>query len=162
MRNSKWIVFLLLVSGNVLWIMPCRAQEALTYQSVVTDSLTRKGLAGVHVFAGADSTGVQSKSDGTFRLKVRKGETVRFRKAGYRWLNVEVAEDNAKLLKMVPSTDEEVKVNKTPMSRGSMSDQFEEVAVNGKLLSKEECADINLSYVTGMAVEANRLILTTK
>lgn len=142
---------------SVTGISLCRAQETFAYRSTVRDSVTRKGLPEVYIFAGTDSTGgVRSGADGAFRLKVRKGETVRFRKAGYRWLNVEAAEAGAKPLEMVPS-------RKT----ADGYDQFEEVEVNGKLVSEEAYADVNPDYITFVSVseignKKYRLIIKTK
>ncbi|MDR1098348.1 MAG: carboxypeptidase-like regulatory domain-containing protein, partial [Tannerella sp.] len=121
----KRILFLLLV-GSVSSMSLCFSQEAASWQSTVIDSLTRKSLPDVHVFAGRDSTGVKSKADGTFRLNVQKGETVRFRKKGYKWLNVEVGAANVTSVELVPAT------------KSNFHGEFETVEVNGALLPEDE------------------------
>jgi hypothetical protein len=139
MKQCIWIIFLIL-AGNATSVSLCNAQE-FVYQSTVRDSVTQKGLPDVYIFADTDSTGgVQSRVDGTFRLNVRNGETVRFRKTGYRWLNVNVAETDIKPMEMAPS------------KKADIYDQFEEVEVNGKLFSKEDCTDMNPDYFTRVSV----------
>jgi hypothetical protein len=127
----------------------------VTWQSTVRDSLTQKGLPDVHVFAGRDSTGVKSTANGTFRLNVRKGETVRFRKKGYKWLNIETGDANVTSVEMVPST------------KSNSHGEFEAVEVNGMLLPEDEWDDLNPDYVTEVSVsemedKKYKLIIKTK
>jgi hypothetical protein len=150
----KRILFLLL-AGSVSSMSLCFAQEAASWQSTVIDSLTWKNLPDVHVFAGRDSTGVRSKADGTFRLNVRKGETVRFRKKGYKWLNVEAGAANVTPVELVPAV------------KSNFHGEFETVEVNGALLPEDEWNDLNPDYVTEISMEKmedgkHRLIIKTK
>jgi hypothetical protein len=154
MKQCIWIIFLIF-AGNVTDASLCNAQD-FVYQSTVRDSATQKGLPDVYIFADTDSTGgVRSRVDGTFRLNVGKGETVRFRKTGYRWLNVNATEADIKPLEMVPS------------KKADIYDQFEEVEVNGKLLPKKDCTDMNPDYFIRVSVSETenkkyRLIIETK
>jgi hypothetical protein len=150
----KWMLFLLL-AGSVSGLSPCFAQETVTWQSTVRDSLTQKGIPDVHVFAGRDSIGVRSKADGTFRLSIQKGETVRFRKKGYKWMNIETKDANVTPVELVPST------------KPNFHGEFEAVEVNGMLLPEDEWDDLNPDYVTGVSVsemedKKYKLIIKTK
>jgi hypothetical protein len=155
MKSCKWII-LLILAGNLTSISLCRAQEFM-YRSTVRDSVTQKGLPDVYIFAGTDSIGgVRSKVDGTFLLNVRKGETVRFRKKGYKWLNVEIRDTNATPVEMVQSA-----------AGSNLYGEFDEVEVNGVLLPKEELNDLNPDYITEVSVseiknKKYRLIIKTK
>jgi hypothetical protein len=154
MKQCKWIV-LLLLAGSVSSLSPCAAQETETWQSAVRDSLTQKGLPDVHIFVSMDSTGLRSKADGTFRLSVRKGETVRFRKKGYKWLNVEVRDTCVTPVEIVPSAG------------SNLYGEFDEVEVNGALLPKDEWNDLNPDYITVVSVQIMKdkkykLIIETK
>jgi hypothetical protein len=156
MKSCKWIVFLLL-AGSVLSPYPCAAQETATWQSAVRDSLTQKGLPDVHVFVSMDSTGLRSKADGTFRLSVRKGETVRFRKKGYKWLNVEIVDAGVT----------QAQVEMTPSAGSDLHGKFNEVEVNGALLPEDEWDDLNPDYIISVSVMETgdrkyKLILKTK
>jgi hypothetical protein len=136
-------------------MLPCYSQSPHTYQSVIIDSITRKTLQNVRVYADKDTVGVTSRLDGSFQLNVKKGFIVRFRKTGYRWLNIEVTDNPVKIIEMVPTT------------RSILHEQFEEIEVNGKLLPKEEWDDLNPDYVIDVAVsiidnEKSKLIVTAK
>jgi hypothetical protein len=154
MKRHLWIIVWILAS-HATSVSLCRAQE-FAYRSTVRDSVTQKGLPDVYIFAGTDSTGgVWSGADGTFRLNMRKGETVRFRKAGYRWLNLQVTETAAQPPEMVPS------------GKSDSFDPFDEVEVNGKLLPKKDCADMNSDYFISVSVSETedkkyRLVIQTK
>jgi hypothetical protein len=125
------------------------------YHSVIIDSITQAKLQNVRVYVDKDTVGMINRSDGTFQVNVTEGSIIRFRKTGYRWLNMEITDNSAKIIKMIPST------------RSTLHDQFEEVEVNGKLLPKEEWDDLNPNYFINVAVSTtdnnkNKLVITTK
>lgn len=136
---------MLLAGCCIASVSPCLAQGKFTYKAVIQDSLTQEKLSDVRIYAGTDTVGSKNRPDGSFQLSVKKGSTVRFRKTGYRWLNLVVSEDNAKIIEMIPS------------KKSELHDQFDEVEINGKLVSKEEWNDINMNYFIGADVGVERL-----
>jgi hypothetical protein len=137
-------------------ILPGYSQSPLTYQSVIIDSITRKPLPNVRIYVDKDTVGMKNHLNGTFQLtNVKKGSIVRFKKTGYRWLNMEITDNPVKIIEMVPTT------------HSALHNQVDEIEVNGKPLPKEEWNDLNPAYFNSVSVlimdnKKSKLVITTK
>ncbi|MDR2385787.1 MAG: carboxypeptidase-like regulatory domain-containing protein [Tannerella sp.] len=141
---------------SMVCILPGYSQSPLTYQSVIIDSITRKPLPNVRIYVDKDTVGMKNHLNGTFQLtNVKKGSIVRFKKTGYRWLNMEITDNPVKIIEMVPTT------------HSALHNQVDEIEVNGKPLPKEEWNDLNPAYFNSVSVlimdnKKSKLVITTK
>jgi hypothetical protein len=152
---SKLVLFLIVTGCGMICISPCFSQDTFVYKGVIEESHTHKGLPGVRIYVDNDTVAVKSDDAGAFRITVRKGSHVRYRKTGYTWQNREI------------TGNDDGKVAMSPGSPNETHSQFDEVEVDGKLLPKEEWNDINSEYIRDVAVskaddEKVRLIIKTK
>jgi hypothetical protein len=153
--KSSLLIFTLTVGCSMMHALSCSAQDTFVYKGTVEDSVTRKALSNVRIYVDKDTVAVKSSAAGVFRVTVKKGSKVRFRKTGYRWLNMEIAGRDAGKVVMFPSAP------------NGMSKDFDAIEVDGKLLPKEEWNDINDTYISDLSVlnsddKKVKLIIRTK
>jgi hypothetical protein len=139
-KTDRRTAFILIATCSALNLFPGFAQTEFTYRAVIRDSITHAILSDVHICIDRDTVGIKNLSGGSFQLRVKEGSTVRFRKTGYRWLNLEIAKNSPAQIEMTPSV------------RSDLHDQVDEVEVNGKLLPEEEWDDLNPAYITQISV----------
>ena len=144
MRKYRLIRLLCLVFFGISVATVGFCQEVLTCKGVLIDSLTTKPLTDVMIYLGNDSVGIQNNKDGSFLLSVKEGETIRFRKKGYRWLNIKIPTDN-------PTTRYEM----VPSTRSYLHGQVDEIIINGKILPKDEWDDVNGDYISDVSISVN-------
>lgn len=147
---------MLLMGCNMMYLSPCFGQETFVYKGLIVDSVTQKGLSNVRIYVDNNLAAVKSDVAGVFRITVRKGAHVRFRKTGYTWKNKVITGNDDGKIAMSPSSPKK-----------GIHGHVSKIEVDGKLLPEEEWNDINNEYIRDLAAsktdkEKIRLIIKTK
>ena len=130
------VLFLLII---VLPIMVCKGQSKFNCNGVIIDGVTQKRLQDVRIYIDGDTNLVaRSNINGEFKISVKVGTKVNFRKIGLTWHSIEILSKDSLKVKLFQSKSRNFK--------------FQEIIVDNIKISKMEWSDINMENITNATV----------